>query len=85
MSNTSVKVAVLFVLLALPAASFGRGGGSAGMGPSGGVEGARSNAARISAFDTSGDLAAAGENGVTILQHSFGIRSEKQDRIWLMI
>jgi hypothetical protein len=52
MSNTSVKVAVLFVLLALPAASFGRGGGSAGMGHSGGVGGARSNAARISAFDS---------------------------------
>ena len=49
MSNTSAKVTVLFVLLALPAASFGRGGGSAGMGHSGGVGGVRPNAGLIGA------------------------------------
>jgi hypothetical protein len=51
MSNTSVKVAfVLFALSALPAASFARGGGSAGMGHSGAVGGARPNAAASSAL-----------------------------------
>ena len=51
MSNTSVKVAfVFFMVLALPAASFARGGGSAGMGHSGGVGGARPNAATLGAL-----------------------------------
>jgi hypothetical protein len=52
MSNTSVKVAIaLFMVLATPAASFARGGGggSAGMGHSGGVGGARPNAGLIGA------------------------------------
>ena len=47
MSNTSVKVAfVFFMVLALPAASFARGGGSAG-----GVGGARPNAAILGALE----------------------------------
>jgi hypothetical protein len=51
MSNTSVKVAfVFFMVLALPAASFARGGGSAGMGHSGGAGGARPNAATLGAL-----------------------------------
>jgi hypothetical protein len=52
MSNTSVKVAIaLFMVLATPAASFARGGGggSAGMGHSGGVGGVRPNAGLIGA------------------------------------
>jgi hypothetical protein len=50
MSNTSVKVAfVFFMVLALPAASFARGGGSAGMGHSGGAGGSRPNAGLIGA------------------------------------
>jgi hypothetical protein len=50
MSNTSVKVAfVFFMVLALPTASFARGGGSAGMGHSGGVGGVRPNAGVIGA------------------------------------
>ena len=50
MSNTSVKVAIaLFMVLATPAASFTRGGGSAGMGHSGGVGGVRPNAGLIGA------------------------------------
>ena len=52
MSNTSVKVAIaLFMVMATPAASFARGGGggSAGMGHSGGVGGVRSNAGLIGA------------------------------------
>jgi hypothetical protein len=52
MSNTSVKVAFLFfVVLALPAASFARGGGSAGMGHSAAVGGARPNAATLGALE----------------------------------
>jgi hypothetical protein len=52
MSNTSVKVAfAVFMVLALPAASFARGGGSAGMGHSGGVGGARPNAATLGALE----------------------------------
>jgi hypothetical protein len=52
MSNTSVKVAfVFFALLALPAASFARGGGSVGMGHSGGVVGARPNPATLGALE----------------------------------
>jgi hypothetical protein len=51
MSNTSVKVAIaLFMILATPAASFARGGGAAGMGHSGGVGGARPNAATLGAL-----------------------------------
>jgi hypothetical protein len=51
MSNTSLKIAfVLFAVLAVPATSFARGGGSVGMGHSGGMAAARSNAARINAF-----------------------------------
>ncbi len=51
MSNTSVKVAiVLFMVLATPAASFARGGGAAGMGPSGGAGAARPNAATLGAL-----------------------------------
>ena len=52
MSNASVKVAIaLFMVLATPAASFARGGGggSAGMGQSGGVGGVRPNAGLIGA------------------------------------
>jgi hypothetical protein len=52
MSNTSVKVAIaLFMVMATPAASFARGGGggSAGMGHSGGVGGVRPNAGLIGA------------------------------------
>ena len=50
MSNTSVKIAfVFFMVLVLPTASFARGGGSAGMGHSGGVGGARPNAGQIGA------------------------------------
>ena len=52
MSNTSVKVAIaLFMVLATPAASFARGGGAAGMGHSGGVGGARPNAATLGALE----------------------------------
>jgi len=56
MSNISVKVAfVFFMVLALPTASFARGGGSAGMGHSGGVGGtvggARPNAATLGALE----------------------------------
>ena len=51
MSNTSVKVAIaLFMVLATPAASLARGGGAAGMGHSGGVGGARPNAAILGAL-----------------------------------
>ena len=51
MSNTSVKIAfVFFMVLVLPTASFARGGGSAGMGHSGGVGGARPNAATLGAL-----------------------------------
>jgi hypothetical protein len=50
MSNTSVKIAlVFFIVLASPAISFARGGGSAGMGHSGGVGGIRPNAGLIGA------------------------------------
>jgi hypothetical protein len=52
MSNTSVKIAfVFFMVLVLPTASFARGGGSAGMGHSGGVGGARPNAATLGALE----------------------------------
>ena len=52
MSNTSVKVAIaLFMVLATPASSFARGGGAAGMGHSGGVGGARPNAATLGALE----------------------------------
>jgi hypothetical protein len=61
MSNIPVKVAfVFFMVLALPAASFARGGGSVGMGHSGGaagmghsgaVGGARPNAATLGALE----------------------------------
>jgi hypothetical protein len=54
MSNTSVKVAIaLFLVLVSPAASFargGQGGGSVGMGHSGGVGGARPNPATLGAM-----------------------------------
>ena len=51
MSNTSVKVAIaLFMVLTTPAASLARGGGAAGMGHSGGVGGARPNAAILGAL-----------------------------------
>ena len=52
MSNTLVKVAIaLLMVMATPAASFARGGGggSAGMGQSGGVGGVRPNAGLIGA------------------------------------
>jgi hypothetical protein len=52
MSNIPVKVAfVFFMVLALPAASFARGGGSVGMGHSGAVGGARPNAATLGALE----------------------------------
>jgi hypothetical protein len=61
MSNTPVKIAfALFTVLALPAASFARGGGSVGMGHPGGagaaghsgtVGAARPNAATLGALD----------------------------------
>ena len=52
MSNTSVKVAIaLSLVLVTPAASFARGGGgSAGMGHSGAVGGARPNPATLGAL-----------------------------------
>jgi hypothetical protein len=57
MSNTSVKVAIaLFLVLVSPAASFARGGGgvqgggTVGMGPSGGAAGARPNPATLGAM-----------------------------------
>ena len=55
MSNTSVKVAIAFLVLVSPAASFarggggGQGGGSVGMGHSGGVRG-RPNPATLGAM-----------------------------------
>src|SRR4030081_3246529 len=58
MSNTSVKVAIaLLMVMATPAASFARGGGggSAGMGQSGGVGGVRPNAGLIGPAQKSGD------------------------------
>jgi hypothetical protein len=52
MSNISVKVAfVFFMVLALPVASFARGGGSVGMGHSAAVGGARSNPATLGALE----------------------------------
>jgi hypothetical protein len=49
MSNTSIKVAfAFFIVLALPTASLARGGGSAGMGHSGGV---RPNPATLGALE----------------------------------
>jgi hypothetical protein len=53
MSNIPAKVAfVFFMVLALPTGSFARGGGSVGMGHSGGVRGgAQSNAATLGALE----------------------------------
>jgi len=52
MSNTAVKVAsVFFVVLALPTASFARGGGSAATGNLGGI---RPNAGLIGAVQSQG-------------------------------
>jgi hypothetical protein len=55
MSNTSVKVAIaLFMVLAIPAASFARGGGGRGAGSAatGHLGGVRANAATLGALDS---------------------------------